>query len=106
TNSVCRPDRRQVSHRASRRVQPARTRWRAIWNDAHAADLRGHIDGDWDGEVTLYVDLIGGVDSKPHPAPYDFDHGEGDAVAEDDLFAGQPSEVQHVTPPLSRFRAL
>src|SRR5262249_48212255 len=28
------------------------------------------------------ADLLGGVDTEPHPVPSDLDHGEGDAVAD------------------------
>src|SRR5262249_20706630 len=45
------------------------------------------------------ADLIGGVESEPHPAPSDLDHGQGDAVADDDLLAGLPAQNQHGAPP-------
>jgi hypothetical protein len=45
------------------------------------------------------TDLIWGVETEPHPVPFNLDHGEGDAVADDDLLAGLPGQNQHGTPP-------
>ena len=38
------------------------------------------------------TDLIWGVETEPHPVPFNLDHGEGDAVADDDLLAGLPAQ--------------
>ena len=44
-------------------------------------------------------DLSGGVEAQPHAVAADLDHGQGDAVADDDLLAGLPAEDQRGAPP-------
>src|SRR4051812_15342932 len=41
------------------------------------------------------ADLIRGVEGKAHLVADDAHHGDGDAVADDDLLAGLPAQNQH-----------
>jgi hypothetical protein len=45
------------------------------------------------------TDIFRGLDTQPNLVASDLDHGERDAIADDDLFAGLSAEKQHLTPP-------